>query len=148
MQTFFVILILAFGFLITFQIAKASEYVAVLRGEEKARRQTNRINAFLLLAFLVIGLIGVYYCNERLKGKILGESASVQGEKIDLGRVQVDFTPEWISDPTSQRKIAVPRARITIRGSDKVLEIRDLERIQRLRKVMKRAEPIAVTGLR
>jgi cytochrome c oxidase subunit 2 len=84
MQTFFIILILAFGFLITFQIAKASEYVAVLRGEEKARRQTNRINAFLLLAFLVIGLIGVYYCNERLKGKILGESASVQGEKIDI----------------------------------------------------------------
>jgi cytochrome c oxidase subunit 2 len=83
MQTFFVILILAFGFLITFQIAKASEYVAVLRGEEKARKQTNRINAFLLLAFLIIGLIGVYYCNERLKGKILGESASIQGEKID-----------------------------------------------------------------
>ena len=83
MQTFFVILILAFGFLITFQIAKASEYVAVLRGEEKARKQTNRINAFLLLAFLIVGLIGVYYCNERLKGKILGESASIQGEKID-----------------------------------------------------------------
>src|SRR6478736_7559745 len=83
MQTFFIILILAFGFLITFQIAKASEYVAVLRGEEKARKQTNRINAFLLLAFLVIGLIGVYYCNERLKGKILGESASLQGDKID-----------------------------------------------------------------
>jgi hypothetical protein len=81
MQTFFIVLILAFGFLITFQIAKASEYVAVLRGEEKARRQTNRINAFLLLAFLVIGLIGVYYCNERLKGKILGESASEQGER-------------------------------------------------------------------
>src|SRR5215471_13212919 len=83
MQTFFVILILAFGFLITFQIAKASEYVAVLRGEEKARKQTNRINAFLLLVFLIVGLIGVYYCNERLKGKILGESASIQGEKID-----------------------------------------------------------------
>ncbi|MFI5186136.1 MAG: cytochrome c oxidase subunit II [Chitinophagales bacterium] len=83
MQTFFIILILAFGFLITFQIAKASEYVAVLRGEDKAKKQTNRINAFLLLAFLVIGLIGVYYCNERLKGKILGESSSVQGDKID-----------------------------------------------------------------
>jgi cytochrome c oxidase subunit II len=83
MQTFFIILILIFGFLITFQIAKASEYVAVLRGEEKARKQSNRINAFLLLAFLILGLIGVYYCNERLRGKILGESASVQGERID-----------------------------------------------------------------
>ena len=83
MQTFFVILILAFGFLITFQIAKASEYVAVLRGEDKAKKQSNRINAFLLLIFLIFGLIGVYYCNERLKGKILGEAASVQGDKID-----------------------------------------------------------------
>src|SRR5215813_2710402 len=83
MQTFFIILILAFGFLITFQIAKASEYVGVLRGEEKARKQTNRINAFLLLAFLIAGLIGVYYCNERLKGKILGEAASDHGVLID-----------------------------------------------------------------
>jgi cytochrome c oxidase subunit II len=83
MQAFFIIMILGLGFLITFQIAKASEYVAVLRGEEKAKQQTNRINAFMLLAFLIIGLIGVYYCNVRLKGKILGESASVQGVDID-----------------------------------------------------------------
>jgi cytochrome c oxidase subunit II len=83
MQTFFIIAILALGFLVTFQIAKATEYVGILRGEEKARQQTNKINGFLLLAFLVLGLIGVYYCNERLKGKILPESASVQGASID-----------------------------------------------------------------
>jgi cytochrome c oxidase subunit II len=83
MQTIFIVAILFLGFLITFQIAKASEYVAVLRGEDKVRKQTNKINAFMLLAFLVFGLIGVYYCNERLKGKILGESASVQGVFID-----------------------------------------------------------------
>jgi cytochrome c oxidase subunit II len=83
MQTFFIIAILVIGFLITFQIAKASEYVSVLRGEEKSRKQTNRINGFLLLAFLIAGLIGVYYCNESLRGKILGESASLQGDKID-----------------------------------------------------------------
>jgi len=83
MTTFFIVAILVLGFLITFQIAKASEYVAVLRGEDKARKQSNRVNGFLLLAFLVAGLIGVYYCNERLKGKILGEAASDHGEKID-----------------------------------------------------------------
>ncbi|MEQ1677826.1 MAG: cytochrome c oxidase subunit II [Chitinophagaceae bacterium] len=83
MQTFFIVAILGLGFLITFQIAKASEYVAVLRGEERARKQTNKINAFMLLAFLVIGLIGVYYCNEKLKGKILGESASDHGVLVD-----------------------------------------------------------------
>src|SRR6185436_12199671 len=84
MTTFFIIAILTLGFLITFQIAKASEYVAVLRGLEKSRRQSNRINAFLLLLFLIAGLIGVYLCNESLKGKVLGEAASVQGEHIDL----------------------------------------------------------------
>lgn len=83
MQTFFIVAILALGFLVTFQIAKATEYVGILRGEEKSKQQTNRINGFLLLAFLVLGLIGVYYCNEELKGKILGESASVEGGFID-----------------------------------------------------------------
>src|SRR6185436_19425210 len=83
MQTLFIVAILALGFLITFQIAKASEYVAVLRGEERSRRQSNKVNAFMLLAFLVVGLIGVYFCNENLKGKILGEAASKQGVLID-----------------------------------------------------------------
>src|SRR5574338_804978 len=83
MQTFFIVAILLLGFLITFQIAKAIEYVSVLRGEEKSRKQNNRINAFLLLVFLIAGLFGVYYCNERLGGKILKVSASYQGEHID-----------------------------------------------------------------
>lgn len=71
MQTTFIIVILLLGFLITFQIAKASEYVSVMRGEEKTRKEYNRVNAFLLLAFLILGLIGVYYCNQKLGGKIL-----------------------------------------------------------------------------
>lgn len=83
MQTFFIVAILVLGFLITFQIAKASEYVSVLRGEERARKQSNKINAFMLLAFLILGLIGVYYCNERLKGKILGAPASDHGVLVD-----------------------------------------------------------------
>lgn len=83
MQTLFIVAILALGFLITFQIAKASEYVAVLRGEERARKQSNKVNAFMLLAFLIVGLIGVYYCNEQLKGKILGAPASDHGVLID-----------------------------------------------------------------
>lgn len=83
MQTTFIIAILVLGFLVTFQIAKASEYVAVLRGEEKSRKQSNKINAFLLLVFLIAGLIGVYYCNEQLKGKILGAPASDHGVLVD-----------------------------------------------------------------
>jgi len=84
MSTTWIIVALLLGFLVVFQIAKASEYVAILKGEEKTRKESNRINAFLLLIFLVVGLFGVWYCNERLGGKILPESASEHGEKIDL----------------------------------------------------------------
>jgi cytochrome c oxidase subunit 2 len=83
LTTIFISSILLLGFLIMFQIAKASEYVAILKGEKKSQEQSNRINAFLLILFLVLGLIGVYWCNELLKGKILGDAASDHGEKID-----------------------------------------------------------------
>ena len=83
MSTLLIIAILLLGFIVIFQIAKASEYVSVLKGEKKTFEQNNRINGFLLLAFLILGLIGVYWCNEMFKGKILGEAASDHGEKID-----------------------------------------------------------------
>jgi len=85
MSTFFIVAILLLGFLITFQIAKASEYVSIMRGEEKSRKQNNRVNGFMLLMFLILGLVGVYYCNEKLGGKILtfGSSASDHGKNID-----------------------------------------------------------------
>jgi cytochrome c oxidase subunit 2 len=83
MSTIWILVALILGFIIVFQIAKASEYVAILKGEEKTRKESNRINAFLLLVFLVVGLFGVWYCNETLKDKILPPSASDHGEKID-----------------------------------------------------------------
>lgn len=82
---FFILAILALGFLITFQIAKASEYVSILKGEKKAFEQNNRINAFLMVAFLVLGLIGVWYCNKLYYKKTLlpYPSASELGANID-----------------------------------------------------------------
>lgn len=83
MSTTWIIIALILGFVVVFQIAKASEYVAILRGEEKTRKENNRVNAFLMLAFLLAGLFGVWYCHEKLKGKVLGEAASNHGERID-----------------------------------------------------------------
>src|SRR5437868_3519330 len=83
MSTFFIIAVLILLFVVIFQIAKASEYVAVLKGEEKSRKQNNKINGFLMIAFLVLGLIGVYYCQHILGGRVLHESASKEGEKVD-----------------------------------------------------------------
>jgi cytochrome c oxidase subunit 2 len=73
-------------FVVIFQIAKASEYVSVLKGEEKSRKQNNKINAFLLITFLIAGLIGCWWCNDLYYGKTLFPqgAASDHGEKIDL----------------------------------------------------------------
>lgn len=81
----FLIAILLLGFLITFQIAKASEYVAVLKGERKSFEQSNRVNAFLMVVFLILGLIGIWWCHDLYYGKTLMPfpSASDHGEKID-----------------------------------------------------------------
>jgi cytochrome c oxidase subunit II len=83
MSTIFLFAILLLGFVITFQIAKASEYVGILKGEKKNNEQNNRVNGFLMIVFLVLGLVGVYWCNDLFKGKILGKAASDHGEKID-----------------------------------------------------------------
>ncbi|MEO7312789.1 MAG: cytochrome c oxidase subunit II [Chitinophagaceae bacterium] len=77
--------IVAMVFIVIFQIAKASEYVNVLKGEKKSREQHNRINAFMMLAFLVVGLVGAYFCNKHLYPKTLFAqgSASEEGKMID-----------------------------------------------------------------
>ncbi|HAO47536.1 MAG TPA: cytochrome c oxidase subunit II [Ferruginibacter sp.] len=85
MKAFLMVVLGILIFVVIFQIAKASEYVSVLKGEEKTRKQNNRINAFLLMGLLVFGLIGVWYCNELYYGKTLFPqgSASVEGESLD-----------------------------------------------------------------
>lgn len=86
MSAMLILAILALAFMITFQIAKASEYVSVLKGEEKSFLQSNRINAFLFIAFLVLGLVGAWWCNELFYKKTLlvQPAASDHGEKIDI----------------------------------------------------------------
>ena len=84
-MSFLLIATVILVFVVVFQIAKASEYVSVLKGEEKTRQQSNKINGFLMLAFLVVGLIAVYWCNDLLYKKTLLPltSASKEGEDID-----------------------------------------------------------------
>jgi len=85
MKDFLMVALGILVFVVIFQIAKASEYVSVLKGEDKTRKQNNRINAFLLMGLLIFGLLGAWYCNELYYGKTLFPqgSASVEGEKID-----------------------------------------------------------------
>lgn len=85
MTMFLTITVVVLVFLVIFQVAKASEYVSILKGEEVTRKQTNKINAFLMLGFMIAGFIGVWYCNELYYHKTLlpFPSASDHGEKVD-----------------------------------------------------------------
>lgn len=85
MTMFLTIAVIVLIFLVIFQIAKASEYVSVLKGEDVSRKQNNKINGFLMVVFLVLGMIGVWYCNKMLFGKTLlaVDSASVEGARVD-----------------------------------------------------------------
>lgn len=85
MQTFFVVVILILVFVVTLQVSRAGEIIATLRGEEKVRKQSNRINGFLLLAFLILGLFGVYWAHHTLGDKVLkfGTAASDHGILVD-----------------------------------------------------------------
>lgn len=79
------IAIIIMVFVIIFQISKTSEYVSVLKGEEKSSKQNNKINAFLLVSFLVLGLFGAWWCNDLYYNKTLfvQGSASKEGVAID-----------------------------------------------------------------
>ena len=57
MSGYFILAILSLAFIVIFQIAKASEYVSVLKGEEKAFKQNNQINAFMFILFLVMQMM-------------------------------------------------------------------------------------------
>ncbi|MDE1192789.1 MAG: cytochrome c oxidase subunit II [Arachidicoccus sp.] len=82
---FITVLAIILILIVIFQIAKASEYVSVLKGEDRAFKQNNKINGALMIAFLILGLIGVFWCNHELYPKTLFPqgSSSVEGENVD-----------------------------------------------------------------
>lgn len=77
------IVLILLVFIIVYQIAKASEYATILRDEAKVNKQTNRLMAWLLVAFFVFGIWGIWECHQALKGRLLPPSASVEGEEYD-----------------------------------------------------------------
>jgi cytochrome c oxidase subunit 2 len=83
MSGFLTIVLILLVFVIIYQIAKASEYATILKGEEKVRAQVNRMMAWLLIIFFVLGLYGIWKCHVALIDKMLPVSASDHGERYD-----------------------------------------------------------------
>lgn len=78
------IVLILLVFVIIYQIAKASEYSTILRGEEKMRASINRMMAWLLVIFFVLGMYGIWICHQALIDKMLPVSASEHGVAYDM----------------------------------------------------------------
>ena len=83
MSGFILFAIVTLLFVILYQIAKASELAAVLRGEAKTQAQTNRSIAWGMIAMFVVGMYGIWFCHDILKDKMLPVAASQFGEQYD-----------------------------------------------------------------
>lgn len=78
------IVLILLVFVIIYQIAKASEYSTILRGEEKMRASINRMMAWLLVVFFILGVYGIWLCHNMLMDKMLPVSASEHGVAYDM----------------------------------------------------------------
>jgi cytochrome c oxidase subunit 2 len=83
MSGFIMISLIILVFVIIYQIGKASEYAAILRGEKKVNAQVNRAIAFLLVAMFVLGLWGIWECHMYFKDMMLPVAACKTGERYD-----------------------------------------------------------------
>jgi len=83
MSVFIIITLIVLVFIIIYQISKANEYAAVLRGQEKVNAKTNRTIGWLLIIMFVLGLWGIWQCNELFKNSMLPKAACKTGENYD-----------------------------------------------------------------
>jgi cytochrome c oxidase subunit 2 len=83
MSGFIITTLIILVFVIIYQIGKASEHAAVLRGEKKVNGQVNRAMALLLVATFLLGLWGIWACHTYFKDMMLPVAACKTGENYD-----------------------------------------------------------------
>ncbi len=77
------ILLIFLVFIIIYQIGKASEYASVMRGQEQVKFKTNRVIAWILVAFFFLFMYSIWRFNEYFKGLLLPVAACENGVKYD-----------------------------------------------------------------
>jgi len=83
MSGFILISLIILVFVIIYQIGKASEHAAVLRGEKKVNAQVNRALAYMLVAVFILGMWGIWKCHVYFKDMMLPIAACKTGERYD-----------------------------------------------------------------
>lgn len=70
-------------FIVIYQVAKASEFTTIIRGEHATFLRTNRFIAWLMVVVFVLGFWGIWECHRLLMPYMLPEAASNHGEVYD-----------------------------------------------------------------
>ncbi len=83
MSGFIITTLIILVFVVIYQIGKASEYAAVIRGEKKVNAQTNRAMAYVLVATFVLGMWGIWECHKYFEDMMLPVAACKTGEAYD-----------------------------------------------------------------
>jgi len=83
MSVFIITLLVILVFVVIYQIGKASEYAAVLRGSQKVNANVNRTIAIFLLLLFPLGVWGIWYCNSIFADRLLPIAACKTGEAYD-----------------------------------------------------------------
>ncbi len=93
MSGFISIFLTCLVFFIIYQIAKASELAAILRGDEKSKAMNNRLMAWLMVFVFVLGMYGIWVCHDYMSDKMLPVSASNHGVQYDsMYRITIYIT--------------------------------------------------------
>lgn len=83
MTTFLIFLAVFLLGVVIFQISKVNEYVSVLKGDDKANEETDKIAGTMFLVFLVVGMVAMVWSFYKFKPYLLPQSASMHGVWID-----------------------------------------------------------------
>ena len=83
MSLLIIVILIALIIIVLTQVGKTGENLAIIDGLEKASRKTNKIISWLLVLFFLLGLVGIWKCNEYFSDKMLPIAACKTGQSYD-----------------------------------------------------------------
>ena len=84
MSGLLLVLLVAFIFVVLYQVSRSSELVASIQGEEIFYKKRNKILGFSMLILFAVLMIGFYACHEYMMPVMGPAAASNHGEEYDF----------------------------------------------------------------
>ena len=84
MSGLLLVALVALIFVVLYQVARSSEMVARIQGEEVFDKKRNKILGFSMLVILAAFIIGIYWCHQYMMPMMAPEAASNHGKDYDF----------------------------------------------------------------